>query len=170
MDSILSLIIVIGLIMISNVRKMKKEGDRSVNNRTTLPSSGMTGKSSASGANGTRRTASAPEAFGRNKPLISSRIFGKDKTATTSKKSIPSHLENRGRTVISSPAEERGMGRISSSEGARVKRTVALRLIEGEPVPQGYNAYRCSYCGAISLVKKGAGGKHSCYFCHNPID
>jgi hypothetical protein len=170
MDSILSLIIVIGLVVISNVRKTKKESDNSVNNKTTLPSRGMNRTSSAPEVPGMNRTSSAPESFGRNLTSLSSRIFGKDKTATTNKKSIPSHLENRGRTVISSHPGERGMGRISSSEGVQVKRTIALRLIEGEPVPQGYNAYRCSYCGAISLVKKGARGKHSCYFCHDPID
>lgn len=50
------------------------------------------------------------------------------------------------------------------------KRIVALRLMEGEAVPQGYVQVKCSYCGADNLVTQNCKQYHSCYFCRVPID
>lgn len=50
------------------------------------------------------------------------------------------------------------------------QRIIAIRLMEGDPVPEGYNAIRCNYCGAINLTTKNCREYHSCYFCHQPID
>lgn len=49
-------------------------------------------------------------------------------------------------------------------------RIVALRLMEGDPVPQGYVVVRCPYCAAENLVTKNCKQHHSCYFCRVPID
>lgn len=50
------------------------------------------------------------------------------------------------------------------------QRIVALRLMEGDPVPEGYVRIRCPYCGADNLVTKHCKQYHSCYFCRVPID
>ena len=50
------------------------------------------------------------------------------------------------------------------------QRIVALRLMEGDPVPEGYIKIRCPYCGADNLVTKHCKEYHSCYFCRVPID
>lgn len=50
------------------------------------------------------------------------------------------------------------------------QRIVALRLMEGDPVPGGYEKIRCPYCGADNLVTKHCKEYHSCYFCRVPID
>ena len=50
------------------------------------------------------------------------------------------------------------------------ERIVALRLMEGDPVPQGYLKIRCPYCAADNLVTKNCKQYHSCYFCRVPID
>ena len=50
------------------------------------------------------------------------------------------------------------------------QRIVALRLMEGDPVPQGYVKIRCPYCAADNLVTKNCKQYHSCYFCRVPID
>ena len=50
------------------------------------------------------------------------------------------------------------------------QRIVALRLMEGDPVPQGYLKIRCPYCAADNLVTKNCKQYHSCYFCRVPID
>ena len=50
------------------------------------------------------------------------------------------------------------------------KRIVALRLMEGDPVPEGYVRIKCPYCGADNLVTKHCKQYHSCYFCRVPID
>ena len=50
------------------------------------------------------------------------------------------------------------------------KRIVALRLMEGDPVPEGYVKIRCPYCAADNLVTKKCKQYHSCYFCRVPID
>ena len=50
------------------------------------------------------------------------------------------------------------------------KRIVALRLMEGDPVPQGYVVVRCPYCAAENLVTQNCKEYHSCYFCRVPID
>lgn len=50
------------------------------------------------------------------------------------------------------------------------QRIVALRLMEGDPVPQGYVVIRCPYCAAENLVTKNCKQHHSCYFCRVPID
>ena len=50
------------------------------------------------------------------------------------------------------------------------KRIVALRLMEGDPVPDGYIKIKCPYCGADNLVTKHCKQYHSCYFCRVPID
>ena len=49
-------------------------------------------------------------------------------------------------------------------------RIVALRLMEGDPVPEGYKKIRCPYCAADNLVTKHCKQYHSCYFCRVPID
>ena len=50
------------------------------------------------------------------------------------------------------------------------QRIVALRLMEGDPVPDGYVRIRCPYCAADNLVTKHCKEYHSCYFCRVPID
>ena len=50
------------------------------------------------------------------------------------------------------------------------ERIVALRLMEGDPVPEGYVRIKCPYCGADNLVTKHCVQYHSCYFCRVPID
>ena len=50
------------------------------------------------------------------------------------------------------------------------QRIVALRLMEGDPVPEGYVRIRCPYCCADNLVTKHCKQYHSCYFCRVPID
>ena len=50
------------------------------------------------------------------------------------------------------------------------KRIVALRLMEGDPVPEGYARVKCPYCAADNLVTKHCKQYHSCYFCRVPID
>ena len=50
------------------------------------------------------------------------------------------------------------------------KRIVALRLMEGDPVPEGYVRVKCPYCAADNLVTKHCRQYHSCYFCRVPID
>ncbi len=49
-------------------------------------------------------------------------------------------------------------------------RKVALRLMEGDAVPDGYVRIKCPYCGADNLVTKNCRQYHSCYFCRVPID
>ena len=50
------------------------------------------------------------------------------------------------------------------------QRIVALRLMEGDPVPESYVRIKCPYCGADNLVTKNCKQYHSCYFCRVPID
>lgn len=50
------------------------------------------------------------------------------------------------------------------------QRSVALRLMEGDPVPEKYKRVKCPYCAADNLVVKGSKQYHSCYFCRVPID
>lgn len=50
------------------------------------------------------------------------------------------------------------------------KRIVALRLMEGDPIPKGYIRIKCAYCGADNLVTQNCRQYHSCYFCRVPID
>ena len=50
------------------------------------------------------------------------------------------------------------------------QRIVALRLMEGDPVPEGYVKVKCPYCAAENLVTKNCKQYHSCYFCRVPID
>lgn len=50
------------------------------------------------------------------------------------------------------------------------RRIVALRLMEGDPVPNGYEVIRCPYCAAENLVTGKCKQYHSCYFCRVPID
>lgn len=50
------------------------------------------------------------------------------------------------------------------------QRIVALRLMEGDTVPEGYVRIKCPYCGADNLVTKKCKQYHSCYFCRVPID
>ena len=50
------------------------------------------------------------------------------------------------------------------------QRIVALRLMEGDLVPEGYTKIRCPYCAADNLVTKHCKQYHSCYFCRVPID
>lgn len=50
------------------------------------------------------------------------------------------------------------------------QRIVAIRLMEGDPVPEGYIRVKCPYCNADNLVTKNCKQYHSCYFCRVPID
>ena len=50
------------------------------------------------------------------------------------------------------------------------QRIVALRLMEGDPVPEGYVKIKCPYCAADNIVTKHCKQYHSCYFCRVPID
>ncbi len=116
MESLLSVIIIIGLVIFSNAIKSNK-GKKKKDER---------------------------------KPNVVSKRDGRriQQVRPENKKSIPSKLEDAGSR----------------------KRAIAIRLMEGDPVPEGFNGYVCAYCGAVNLVKKGSKGKHCCYFCHDPID
>ena len=50
------------------------------------------------------------------------------------------------------------------------QRIVALRLMEGDPVPEANTRIKCPYCAADNLVTKHCKQYHSCYFCRVPID
>lgn len=78
-------------------------------------------------------------------------------------KKLPSHLEKQERVITGQS------GSIPKDEG-RGKRKTALRLMEGDPVPEGYLGITCHYCAAVNLVKKNSPAKHNCYFCREPID
>lgn len=73
------------------------------------------------------------------------------------------HREEAGRTKI------RTNNLWGEDEHAK-SRIVALRLMEGDPVPEGYVRIRCPYCVADNLVTKHCKEYHSCYFCRVPID
>ena len=48
-------------------------------------------------------------------------------------------------------------------------RMTALRLYEGDHVPQGYRMVRCSYCAAENLIAHSSRGAYMCYFCHEDL-
>lgn len=48
-------------------------------------------------------------------------------------------------------------------------RIAALRLYEGDHVPQGYRMVRCSYCAAENLIAYSSKGDYMCYFCHEDL-
>lgn len=98
-------------------------------------------------------------------------VPGKGKTVTPNvprKKKYPAifmepHTEEKHQPVI------RNNNLWGEDEHAS-KRIVALRLMEGDPVPEGYTRIKCPYCGADNLVTKHCKQYHSCYFCRVPID
>ena len=145
MESLLSVIIVIGLVIFTNANKFKKESGRKPG---TPP--GQTGRKPGALPGPTGRKPGALPGLTGRKPTALSRPTGGSarKLQPEDKKRIPSKLDDT----------------------QQERRTIAIRLMEGDPVPQGFNAYVCAYCGAVNLVKKGARGKHCCYFCHDPID
>lgn len=51
----------------------------------------------------------------------------------------------------------------------RGNRIAALRLYEGDHVPQGYRMVRCSYCAAENLIAYSSRGNYMCYFCHEDL-
>lgn len=48
-------------------------------------------------------------------------------------------------------------------------RIVAIRLYEGDHVPQGYRMVKCHYCAAENLIAHSARGNYMCYFCHEDL-
>ena len=80
-----------------------------------------------------------------------------------------------GRTFMEPHKEEKIQPRIRTNnlwgeDEHASQRIVALRLMEGDPVPEGYVRVKCPYCGADNLVTKHCRQYHSCYFCRVPID
>lgn len=49
------------------------------------------------------------------------------------------------------------------------KRTVAMRLYEGDSIPRGYRMVRCNYCAAENLIPYASKGEYMCYFCHEDL-
>lgn len=87
---------------------------------------------------------------------------------------VPVKKKNE-RTFMESHKEETMQPKIRTNnlwgEDEHAKqRIVALRLMEGDPVPDGYVKIRCPYCAADNLVTKHSKQYHSCYFCRVPID
>ena len=83
--------------------------------------------------------------------------------------------KKRERTILEPHREEKIQPRIRTNnlwgeDKYANQRIVALRLMEGDPVPEGYVRIRCPYCGADNLVTKNCKQYHSCYFCRVPID
>ena len=112
----------------------------------------------------------------------------KTRTATKRKTVLP-NVPGRGKTVIPNVppkkkiptiymephTEEKYQPKIRNNnlwgeDEHASKRIVALRLMEGDPVPEGYTRIKCPYCGADNLVTKHCKQYHSCYFCRVPID
>lgn len=48
-------------------------------------------------------------------------------------------------------------------------RIAAIRLYEGDHVPQGYRMVKCHYCAAENLIAYSARGDYMCYFCHEDL-
>lgn len=48
-------------------------------------------------------------------------------------------------------------------------RIAAIRLYEGDHVPQGYRMVKCHYCAAENLIAHSARGNYMCYFCHEDL-
>ena len=48
-------------------------------------------------------------------------------------------------------------------------RMVAMRLYEGDHVPQGYRMVKCGYCAAENLIAYSSRGNYMCYFCHEDL-
>ena len=86
-----------------------------------------------------------------------------DKKRNKTTKKIPAHLALQEEAIT-------GHSGYIKQDNYRGKRSVATRLMEGDPVPEGYLGISCHYCGAVNLVKKNSRAKHSCYFCREPID
>ncbi len=51
----------------------------------------------------------------------------------------------------------------------RGNRIAAIRLYEGDRVPQGYRMVKCHYCAAENLIAYSARGNYMCYFCHEDL-
>lgn len=51
----------------------------------------------------------------------------------------------------------------------RSSRMVAMRLYEGDQVPQGYRMVKCGYCAAENLIAYSSRGDYMCYFCHEDL-
>ena len=98
----------------------------------------------------------------KQETMRANRPANKKKGSAGSKK-IPSHLEKREEVIT-------GQNGYIPKADSKAKRSVALRLMEGDPVPEGYQGVACHYCGAVNMIKKNSAAKHSCYFCREPID
>lgn len=48
-------------------------------------------------------------------------------------------------------------------------RREGVRLLPGDPVPQGMRVAVCPYCGAENLVPGGSRDKFGCYFCREDL-
>jgi len=90
------------------------------------------------------------------------------------RKRIPSHMEDSEKRIMSGGSTgSAGSGKSYRNYGEdshRSKRRIALRLMEGDPVPEGYVCVRCHYCGAENLVRRNSRDYHSCYFCREALD
>lgn len=51
----------------------------------------------------------------------------------------------------------------------KANRIAAIRLYEGDHVPQGYRMVKCHYCAAENLIAHSARGNYMCYFCHEDL-
>ena len=45
----------------------------------------------------------------------------------------------------------------------------AVRLYEGDSVPDGMTRVRCSYCAADNLIPEGSRQRYTCYFCREEL-
>ena len=101
-------------------------------------------------------------------------LSSNEKKGKTVKPNVPRKPEPK-KVVMEAHKEEEKQPKIRTNnlwgeDQYAGKRIVALRLMEGDPVPQGYTVIRCPYCAAENLVTKNCRQHHSCYFCRVPID
>ncbi len=113
------------------------------------------------GQNRSEASRSGPSRPNASLPSAKPNISGKKRHQPT--KNIPARLARQEEIVT-------GRSGYIQQDNYKGKRTVAVRLMEGDPVPEGYRGIACHYCGAVNLVKKNSPAKHSCYFCREPID
>ena len=117
-----------------------------------------------------KRKTAIPNVPNRKK-MVTPNVPGKGKTVTPN---VP--RKKRYPAIFMEPhTEEKYQPRIRNNnlwgeDEHASKRIVALRLMEGDPVPEGYTRIKCPYCGADNLVTKHCKQYHSCYFCRVPID
>ena len=113
-----------------------------------------------------------------NMPEVSQKEYeAKPNVPKSGRTAIPNIPVKKGleKTFMEPHEEERIQPKIRNhdlwGEDERAnQRIVALRLMEGDAVPEGYVKVKCPYCAAENLVTKHCKQYHSCYFCRVPID